>query len=241
MLLLMPSFHVGLSGHLEVPGISQIEDYIQCLSLPPVSSSNNGEMTLLQSDDSLSIPCLINLEISGLWQSPRLAAINGDTQDGPAIVAYTSSTTQLKSRRITRPNPKLFFLSVFNSVGAQWNFATLNPHSENEHLSFMARIANDFEQISGLFDDMINAISHQVQVYTTVNESFTYLQILQEADHTKFFEEMEIEISNHKNCCHWDLMLQKDLLLGAKAIMAIWLFKCKQSPDGMLNKHNAQL
>jgi hypothetical protein len=78
-------------------------------------------MTLLQSDDSLSIPHLINLQTSGLRQYPPLAAINGDTQDqdSPAIAAYTSSTMQLKSQWITRPKPRHYFLSDFNSVGAQ--------------------------------------------------------------------------------------------------------------------------
>ncbi len=37
------------------------------------------------------------------------------------------------------------------------------------------------------------------------------------------------------SCC------KKDLPLGAKSIMAIWLFKRKQFPDRMLNKHKAQL
>jgi hypothetical protein len=111
---MQPSIHVGLSGYLDTPGISQIEDYIQHPLLPPVSSSRDGEMTLLQSDNSLLIPHLINLETSGLRQSPRLAAINGDTQDGPAIATYTSSTMQLKSRWITRLKPRLSFLSVFN-------------------------------------------------------------------------------------------------------------------------------
>jgi hypothetical protein len=124
---MQPSIHVGLSGYLDVPGISQIEDYFQCPLLLPVSSYWNVEMTLLQSANSLLIPCLINLETSGFQQSPRLAVINGDTQDGPKITAYTSSTMQLKSQLITRPKPRLSFLSVFNSVGAQWNFATLNP------------------------------------------------------------------------------------------------------------------
>ncbi len=94
---MQPSIHVRLSGYSNAPGNSQIEDYIQRPLLPPVSSSCNGEMTLLQRDNSLSIPCLINLETSGVQRSPRLAAIKGDTQDGPAIMAYTSSTTQLKS------------------------------------------------------------------------------------------------------------------------------------------------
>jgi hypothetical protein len=65
--------------------------------------------------------------------------------------------------------------------------------------------------------------------------------MLQEADHTKFFEAMEIKISDHENHRHWDLMLQKDLPLGAKTNMAIWSFKSKQFPDGTLNKHKAQL
>jgi hypothetical protein len=124
------------------------------------------------------IPCLLNIESSGYQQSPQLAAINRESQDGPATAAFASSTTQLKSQWITRPKPRLSFLSVFNSVGAQWNFATLNPHSENEHLFFIAQIANDFEQINGLFNNTINAIYHQVQTYTTSNESFMYSQML---------------------------------------------------------------
>ena len=196
-------------------------------------------MTPSQGQDSLSAPRLINLETSGQRRSSRIAALNGVTNDDPAIAAYTSSTTQLKSsRRITRPKPRLSFLSVFNSVGARWNFATIsNPHSEYEHLSFVARTANDFEQINGLFDDTLNAICHQVQAYTTSNESFTYSQMLREADHTQFFEAMEIEISDHETRHHWDLMLRTDLPISAKTIMAIWSFKQKRFPDGTLNKH----
>jgi hypothetical protein len=40
-----------------------------------------------QNDNLLSVPPLFNLETSGLRQSPRIAALNGTTQDGPAIVA----------------------------------------------------------------------------------------------------------------------------------------------------------
>ncbi len=78
-------------------------------------------------------------------QSPRIAALNETTQDGPTIVAYNSSPTQLQSQWITRPKPKLSFLSVFISVGAQRNFATSIPHSDNEHFSFAAQIADDFK------------------------------------------------------------------------------------------------
>jgi hypothetical protein len=36
-------------------------------------------------------------------------------------------------------------------------------------------------------------------------------------------------------------MLHKDLPIGSKIIMAIWLFKQKQFPNGTLNKHKACL
>ncbi len=94
-------------------------------------ASQNGHL--------LSVPPLLNLETSGLRQSPRIAALNDTTQDGSANVAYTSSTTQPHSRWIARPKPQLFF-SVFTSVGARWNFATLIPHSDNECLSFVAKM-----------------------------------------------------------------------------------------------------
>ncbi len=108
---IQPPIQVGFS-------ISDAMNNTQSPLLPPVSSSRKGETTPSQGQDSLSAPRLINLETSGLRQSPRIAALNGVTQDDPAIAAYTSSTTQLKSRRTTRPKPRLSFLSVFNSVGA---------------------------------------------------------------------------------------------------------------------------
>ncbi len=51
-----------------------------------------------QNDHLLSVPPLFNLETLGLRQSPRIAALKDTTQDGPAIVAFTSSTTQPHSR-----------------------------------------------------------------------------------------------------------------------------------------------
>ncbi len=135
---IQPPIQVGFSIS-DATGISQNGDYIQRPLLPPVSSSCNGGMVLSQDQDPFSAPHLINLETSGLRRSPRIALLSGVTQENPAIAAYTSSTPQLKSRQTTRPKPKLSFLSIFNPVGARWNFATTwNPHKQNEHLSFVA-------------------------------------------------------------------------------------------------------
>jgi hypothetical protein len=209
-----------------------------------IQSSTSAVKNLSQQlEDPLLAPRLIDLETSGLRQSPRIAAINnGANHDGTAIAAYTTSTTQLSSRRITRQKPKLSFLSVFNSVGALWTFAPLNSHSNNEeNFSFAARISHDFEQINGLFDDTINDFSHHIMAITTSNESFTYSQMLCKSDHTQFFVAMETELNDHKTCKHWTLMERRNLLQGAKTIMAIWSFQRKQFPDGTLNKHKTCL
>jgi hypothetical protein len=50
-----------------------------------------------QIDHLLSVPPLFNLNTLGLRQSPRITALNDTTQDGPATMAYTSSTTQTHS------------------------------------------------------------------------------------------------------------------------------------------------
>ncbi len=52
---------------------------------------------------------------------------------------------------------------------------------------------------------------------------------------------MEIELDDHETRNHWTLMLQKDMPTEAKIIMAIWSFKRKHYPDGLLNKHRARL
>ncbi len=224
-------------------GLSQNDDYVQDPFLHPVSSTSAVENLSPQIEDPLLAPGLINLETSGLRQSPRIAGINnGANHNGPEIAAYTSSTTQQSSRWITQQKPKLSFLSVFNSVGALWTFAPQNSHSNNEEqYSFAARISHDFERINGLFDNTINDFSHHIMAFTTSNESFTFLQMLRESDHMQFFAAMEVELNDHETRKHWTLMERRDLPQGAKTIMAIWSFKRKRFPDGTLNKHKAHL
>ena len=84
----------GISSTNDASRISQQEEYLPDPLLPSVLSRNYEPST---SKDSLSIPCLINLETAGLQRSSRIAELNGVTQDGPAIMAYTSSTMQPKS------------------------------------------------------------------------------------------------------------------------------------------------
>ena len=159
------------------------------------------------------MPALINLETTGLRQSPRLAALQHNN-DAPEIAAYTSSATPSVSRLFSKPRPRLSFLSVFNLVGSLWTFATTTSHADHETYSFVARLSNDFDRLNGLFDDTINDICHQVQAFATSNESYTYSGMLREDDHKQFFQAMELELADHEERNHWTLMERKDLPPG---------------------------
>ena len=185
-------------------------------------------------------PALINLETSGLRRSPRLAVLQNNN-DAPEIVSYTTSTTPSLSRQLSKPRPRLSYLSVFKCIGSLWTFATTSSHADHETLSFVARFSNDYDRLNGLFDDTVNDICHQIHAYATSNESFTYSGMLKEEDHKQFFQAMEIELNDHEERKHWTVMDRKDMPIGTKTIMAIWSFKRKRFPDGTLNKHKARL
>ena len=88
--LMLPT---GISSTFDASGISPKREYIPSPSMLSVLPPNNPST----GEDSLLIPRLINLETADLRQSPRIAALNGVTQDSPTIAAYASSTTQIKS------------------------------------------------------------------------------------------------------------------------------------------------
>ena len=222
------------TGSNGVHGISN-EDFIQS----PFSDSVNDILPQMQ--DDYSAPALINLETSGLRRSPRLAALQNNHTDAPGIAAYTSSTTPSATRLFSKPRPRLSFLSVFNSVGSLWTFATTTSHANYETYSFVARLSNDYNRLNGLFDDTINDICHQIHAFATSNETYTYSGMLREEDHKQFFKAMDVELADHEERNHWTLMERKDLPIGTKTIMAIWSFKRKRFPDGSLNKHKARL
>jgi hypothetical protein len=119
-------------------------------------------------------------------------------------------------------------------------FATRDTHSENERFSYVAQILHDLDRLNGLIDDTINNICHQIHAFTTSdNECYTYSQMLQQDNYKQFFQAIEIELDDHETHNHWTLMLQKDMPMAAKTIMAIWSFKRERYPDGSLNKHKA--
>jgi hypothetical protein len=233
-----PLLNSGPFESSTITGISDNNnDSIPRPSLNPVTILAPSLLT----GNMLSAPPLINLEMSGLHHSPRIAAeLTNANSTGPDIVAYTISTKQSKQMR---PKPQLSFLSVFNSVGSFWTFATRDTHSKKEQFSYVAQILHDLDRLNGLFDDTINNICHQIHAFTTSdNECYTYSQMLRQNDYKQFFQAMENKLEDHETRKHyWTLMLGNNMPPGAKTIMAIWSFKRKRFLDGLLNKHKAQL
>jgi hypothetical protein len=235
----LPSGHHILLQEIDFPRSNNTPGISQEDSIPRPYSNSVIDSSPSVPDDH-SVPPLINLETSGLQQSPRLAALQNNN-NAPAIAAYTTSTLPISSQFFTKPRPQHLFLLVFNLVGSLWTFATTSSHMDNETFSFLACFLNDYDCLNGILDDTINDIYHQVHLYATSNESFTYSQMLREEDHKQFFEAMEVKLADQEFRNYWTLMERKDLPIGTKTIMAIWSFKCKRFPDGTLNNHKARL
>jgi hypothetical protein len=100
---LLSPIHADLTTCSETTETSPVGDLLQCPLLPFVSTSFNGETIPLQAEDSLLAPRFINLETTGLRQSPQLAALNGITQDDPARGLHQFyKTTQITTDHKTK-------------------------------------------------------------------------------------------------------------------------------------------
>jgi len=55
----------------------------------------------------------------------------------------------------------------------------------------------------------------------------------------EFIEAMGKEVNNHETRDHWEIVHCSTIPAGVKTIQAIWSFKRKRYPDGILNNHKA--
>jgi hypothetical protein len=94
---LRPLSNSGTFKSTTTTGISENHDSIPRPSLNLVTTLAPSLMI----DDSLLAPPLINLEMSGLRQFPRIAALKNANSDGPAIAADSVSTIELPSRHMS--------------------------------------------------------------------------------------------------------------------------------------------
>ena len=105
---------------------------------PPIDflANNPARFPVCEGDDvhsstnDLEAPEMINLSTYGLRKSQRIKSMTNPNNDGPTIMAYTSSINKkgifnFPKRKI----PILAFFSVFCAIGALWSFTTSqSPH-----------------------------------------------------------------------------------------------------------------
>ena len=141
-----------------------------------ILANNPARLPVCKGDDvhsshnDLEATEMINLATSGLRRSQRIKSMTNPNNDGPTIMAYTSSIN--KKWIFNRPKrkiPILAFFSVFCAIGALCSFTTSqSPHFHDKAChSFTSRVSNNYERINGLFDDTIRKLCRQVKSYTT--------------------------------------------------------------------------
>jgi hypothetical protein len=96
--------------------------------------------------------------------------------------------------------------------------------------------------INANFDGSLNEIHHMVLASGKVNnENYTFREMLKEDDASGFIKAMIKETQDHESQGHWEIVKRTSIPCEVKTIQAIWSFKRKRFPDGLLNKHKARL
>ena len=105
---------------------------------PPIDflANNPERLPVCKGDDvhsstnELEAPEMINLATSGLRRSQQIKSMTNPNNDGPTIMAYTSSTKKEGIfNRHKRKIPILVFFSVLCAIGSLWSFTTSqSPH-----------------------------------------------------------------------------------------------------------------
>ena len=191
-------------------------------NLPIVSQDSEGDQIPASTDsegDALFMPEIVNLDALGMRRSPRLA-----TQERKKYACKTS-------------------LKRFCAFGLLMAASVTDPVTVFSHGQACVNSAvYQCEMVNSNFDKSLNHIHHMVfAAGQTNNEVYTFKDMLREDDRADFIAAMKTEISAHEKRKHWESVPRSSLPIGTKTIQAIWAFKRKRFPCGLLNKHKARL
>ena len=191
-------------------------------NLPVASQDYKGENIPASTDskgDGLLMPDMINLESLGMRRSSRLATFERKQ--------YACKTALMK----------------FCAFGMAMASSVSDPVAVFSHGQACINSAvYQCEIVNSNFDKSLNQIHHMVLATgQTSNEVYTFKDMLKEDDRVDFIDAMEKEISAHEKRKHWESVPRSSLPTGTKTIQAIWAFKRKRFPCGLLNKHKARL
>ena len=183
-------------------------------AVPSQSQVSEGE----EDENDLLMPKMMNLETAGHRRSPRIATQEKKNYNFSTTTAKFCAFGVLIASSLTKP------AVAFSQAQASANAAL---HQCN--------------MINANFDGSINAIHHMALSVGRNNESYTFREMLKQDDAADFIKAMVKETRDHESRDHWDIIKRSQVPHGTKTIQAIWSFKRKRFPDGLLNKHKARL
>ncbi len=148
--------------------------------------------------------------------------------------------------RLASPQSFKPALVLFSTICSFGYGLSCMAHSLQEKVTLIStstflNAIDSYHCVNTLYNGMINCFSTLTQSSIESNETFSYNQALKQDDFCEFIKAMMVEVSDHKSRDHWTLSKRCDMPQDTKTIMSIWSFKCKQYPDGTLNKHKACL
>ena len=178
------------------------------------SQASEGDDT-----NNLFMPDMINLETAGNRRSPRIASK-------------------------LRPNYSLYSVAAkFCTIGLVMMAALCSPVAAFSHgQACVNSVVHQCNLVNANFDGTLNQIHHMVLAAgKSNNECYTFREMLKEDDSAQFIEAMNVEVAAHEKNEHWVVRTRSSLPIGTKTIQAIWSYKRKRFPDGMINKYKARL
>ena len=206
--------------------------------VPPIPSVNEGDTqppTVTQDSEGATVhtdsqasegdidpndllmPDMINLETAGHRRSPRIASQPPKKYNFCSIAAKFCALGVLMAATISSP------VQVFSHGQACVN-----------------SVVHKCNVVNANFDGTYNEIHHMVMAAGGAdNESYTFREMLQQDDAASFIEAMKKETNAHESRGHWEVIKRSSIPYGTKTIQAIWSFKRKRFPDGLINKYKA--
>ena len=116
--------------------------------------------------------------------------------------------------------------------------ATIFSHTSVSYIAknyFQENIVN--MNIDGS-DNILNPLSFSA--FVADNETYYYHEMIRQPDAVDFLRAMVKEVHDHTQRKHW-VLVPRSKAGKNKIIRAVWSFKRKRLPDGLLLKHKARL
>ena len=180
-------------------------------AIPTVTQDSEGE--------EYTMPNMINLETAGYRRSPRIASQPAKRYSFVSILSKFCAFGVLMATAIQEPS--VAFSHAQTCVDAAVHQCTV---------------------MNTNFDSTINDLHHMaLSAAKSGNECYTFHEMLKQDDASDFIEAMLKETKAHEDRGHWEVVKRSSMPAGMKTIQAIWSFKRKRFPSGLLDKYKARL